>query len=94
MGDMVPPAKITARDSVTISRKWVDGSRRRNFSVMASGCEGSSDLEKKRRPSLDGCVRAERREEIGWRAGVDDSDFDGGKFLDLADDCVAVVVSV
>lgn len=62
MGDMVPPARMTARASATIDWKDVEGSRRRNLSVMFSGVEVS--FVKKRRPSFEGWVRAERREEM------------------------------
>ena len=41
------------------------------FRVMASGAVGS--LMKKRRPSLEGWARAESREEISWRTGVEDA---------------------
>jgi hypothetical protein len=63
-----------------MSWKEVEGSRRRNFRVMFvdselgvvdEGAEGS--LVKKRRPSCDGCVRAERRDEMWWRTGAEDS---------------------
>jgi hypothetical protein len=54
MGDMVPPARMTARAFVTISWKCVEGSRRRNLRVMKSGSEEVEDLEKKRRPSFEG----------------------------------------
>lgn len=70
---------MTARASVTMDWKDVEGSRRRNLSVMfgvssagvVAGVEDS--LAKKSRPSLEGWVRAERREEMWWRTGVDDS---------------------
>jgi hypothetical protein len=87
---MVPPARITARASETISWKWVEGSRRRNWRVIAESVDLLVDWEaesllKKRRPSLEGCVRAERRDEIWWRTGVVDSDLVDGRFGDFVD---------
>jgi hypothetical protein len=38
--------------------------------VIRSGFEASVDLEKKSRPSLEGCVRANRRDEMWWSTGV------------------------
>ena len=70
---MVPPTRITARVWETISWKWVEGSRRRNLRVIVSGVVGEVDLVKKSWPSLEGWVRAERREEMWWRTGVVDS---------------------
>lgn len=73
---MVPPARMTARAWETISWKWVEGSRSRNLRVMPSGVLW--DLAKKSWPSLEGCVRAERREEMWCRTGVVDSGLDLG----------------
>ena len=61
MGDIVPPARMTARAELTISWKWLDGSRRRNFRAMTSlsvslGLGEEPGLEKKSRPSFEGCV--------------------------------------
>ena len=39
------------------------------------------DLEKKSRPSFEGCVRAERMEEIWWSTGVVDSGFAEANFV-------------
>lgn len=75
----MPPASITARASETISWKWVEGSRRRNLRVIPSEVLGSVDLEKKRRPSFEGWVSAERSELIWCKAGVDDSGFEGNE---------------
>jgi hypothetical protein len=58
---------MTERHSETIVLKEVEGSRRRYERVMLSG----GFLVKKRRPSLLGFVRAERREETWWRTGVE-----------------------
>jgi hypothetical protein len=64
---------MTARASETMAWKEVEGSRRRNLSVMASFEWEEGSLAKKRRPSFEGWVRAERREEMWWRTGVEDS---------------------
>jgi len=55
---MVPPARITERALDTMVENEWEGERRRYFSVIVWGL----DLEKKRRPSLVGYVKAERRE--------------------------------
>ena len=79
MGDMVPPARITAWASVTMDWKEVEGSRRRNLRVIVSveGEEGEVEVEgslvKKRRPSFEGWVSAERREEMWCRTSAEDS---------------------
>lgn len=64
----MPPARITVWASVTISWKWVEGSRRRNLRVMESG-----ELAKNSWPSLEVWVSAERREEMWWKTGVVES---------------------
>lgn len=69
---MVPPARMTAFASETISWKWVEGSRRRYLSVIRSGSEGVEDLLKKRRPSFEEWVSADSNEATWWRTGVDD----------------------
>ncbi len=51
-----------------MENSW-EGERRRYFSDMSEAGEG--DLEKKRRPSVVGCVKAERREDTWWRTGVE-----------------------
>ena len=69
---------MTARAELTISWKWLDGSKRMNLSAMASpfvSVGDEPDLEKKSRPSFEGCVSAERSEEIWWSTGVVDSGF-------------------
>lgn len=66
----MPPARMTARASETISRKDVEGSRSMKRRVMESGVAGSSDLVKKRRPSSEGWVSANKSEETWWRTGV------------------------
>jgi len=48
---------------------------------MESASGESGGLEKKSRPSLDGCVSADRREEIWWSTGVVDSGFGGEDFV-------------
>lgn len=82
---------MTARACETISWKEVEGSRSRNFRVMRSGVVASDDFVKKRRPSLEGWVRAERREEMWWRTGVEDANSD---WFDCVLICLLVESSV
>ena len=62
--------------------------------MMRSGLDGDSDFAKKRRPSAEGWVRAERRDEIWWRTGVEDSVLGSWGVVVLVDAWMAVMVSV
>lgn len=64
----------------------MDGSRRRNLRTILSGSFGEElSFEKNSRPSFDGCVRAERREEIWWRTGVVDPVVAGLMLTDVSE---------
>lgn len=62
---MVPPARMTARASSTISRKLLVGSRRRYLREMSV-----SVLEKKKLPSLAGFMRVVMKDWMWVRTGV------------------------
>lgn len=61
---------MTALASLTISWKWVDGSSRRNLREIDSPSGEVMDLEKKSRPSFEGCVSADSSDATWWRTGV------------------------
>ena len=86
---MVPPARITARASVRMDWNDVEGSRRRYFRAIVSGEDGS--LAKKRRPSFEGCVSAERRADTWCNTGPDGSL--GGTRRGFEDSAVALAVA-
>jgi len=52
-----------------------------NLRITVSGPVAEGSLEKNKRPSLEGWVKAERSEETWWRTGVDDSGFVGGSVV-------------
>lgn len=54
--------------------------------MISSEREGSSDLEKNRRPSAERCVSAESMEEMWWRIGVEDSDLVMGNLFTVGFD--------
>ncbi len=59
---MVPPARTTERACVTMVENSWEGESRRYLSEISEA--GEEDLEKKRRPSVVGCVKAERRDDM------------------------------
>lgn len=51
----------------------MEGSSRRNLSVISVSDGVGDSLKKKSRPSFEGWVSAKRRDETWWRTGVVDS---------------------